>query len=480
MENIAAQLKRGISRQFSTGSLRKNSGTFSFTRQSSLDPRRHNNLRFSFGRQSSLDPNRTATSGGTPLDQLSVPDNLDSTMHLLFMASQGDVASVQDLLTNKAVDVNSIDLDGRTALHIAACEGHVDVVKLLLTNKANIDARDRWGSTAAADAKYYGNVDIYNILKARGAKVPKVRKTPMTVSNPREVPEYELNPLELQVRKADGISKGSYQVAKWNGTKVSVKILDKDSYSDPDSINAFKHELTLLEKVRHPNVVQFVGAVTQNIPMMIVSEYHPKGDLGSYLQKKGRLSPSKALRFALDIARGMNYLHECKPDPIIHCDLKPKNILLDSGGQLKVAGFGLVKLSKISAKKAKLSQPEAFVDRSNMYVAPEIYKDEIFDRSIDAFSFGLILYEMIEGAPPFHPKPPEEVAKLICIEGTRPPFKLIKSKGYPTDLKELIEECWDPAPVVRPTFSEVIVRLDKIVSSCSKHGWWKDTFKLPW
>lgn len=93
--------------------------------------------------------------------------------------------------------------------------------------------------------------------------------------------------------------------------------------------NAFKHELTLLERVRHPNVVQFVGAVTQNIPMMIVREYHSKvglpslflcifakyslffayinvdfqGDLASYLQKKGRLSPSKVLRFALDIAR---------------------------------------------------------------------------------------------------------------------------------------------------------------------------------
>ncbi|GKG12825.1 integrin-linked protein kinase 1-like protein, partial [Tanacetum coccineum] len=66
--------------------------------------------------------------------------------------------------------------------------------------------------------------------------------------------------------------------------------------------NAFKHELTLLKKVRHPNVVQFVRAVTKNVPMMIVSEFHPRGDLRSYLQKKGRLSPSKALRFALDIA----------------------------------------------------------------------------------------------------------------------------------------------------------------------------------
>ncbi|XP_057957046.1 integrin-linked protein kinase 1-like [Malania oleifera] len=469
---LASQLKRGISRQFSTGSLRRSFGR-QFSRQSSFDPRR-NNLRFAFGRQSSLDPIRRSP----VCEEITVPENLDSTMQLLFMACRGDVKGVEDLL-DEGTDVNSIDLDGRTALHIAACEGRVDVVKLLLSRRANIDARDRWGSTAAADAKYYGNVDVYNILKARGAKVPKTRKTPMTVANPREVPEYELNPLELQVRKSDGISKGTYQVAKWNGTKVAVKILDKDSYSDPDSINAFKHELMLLEKVRHPNVVQFVGAVTQNIPMMIVSEYHSNGDLGSYLIKKGRLSPSKALRFALDIARGMNYLHECKPEPIIHCDLKPKNILLDSGGQLKVAGFGLIRLSKISPNKAKLAQPGALTGLLSLYVAPEIYKDEIFDRSVDAFSFGLILYEMIEGVQPFHPKPLEEAAKMMCLEGQRPPFKT-KSKSYPPDLKELLEECWDPEPVVRPTFSEIIVRLDKVVSNCSKHGWWKDTFKLPW
>ncbi|KAK7399693.1 hypothetical protein VNO78_10882 [Psophocarpus tetragonolobus] len=474
MENIAAQLKRGISRQFSSGSLRKNLSR-QFTRQASLDPRR-NNQRFSFGRQSSLDPIRR--SPGSSHTELSVPENLDSTMQLLFMACRGDAKGVEDLL-NEGIDVNSIDLDGRTALHIAACEGHVDVARLLLTRKANLDARDRWGSTAAADAKYYGNTEIYYMLKARGAKVPKTRKTPMTVANPREVPEYELNPLELQVRKSDGISKGTYQVAKWNGTKVAVKILDKDSYSDPDTINAFKHELTLLERVRHPNVVQFVGAVTQNIPMMIVREHHAKGDLASYLQKKGRLSPSKVLRFALDIARGMNYLHECKPDPVIHCDLKPKNILLDNGGQLKIAGFGTVRFSLISPDEAKLVQPEPNIDLSSFYVAPEIYKDEVFDRSVDAYSFGLVIYEMIEGTQPFYPKSQEEAVRLMCLEGKRPAFK-IKTKNYPPDLKELIEECWDPTPVVRPTFSQVIVRLDKIVANCSKQGWWKDTFKLPW
>lgn len=202
---IAVQLTRVISRQFSTGSVRM-SGRFSFKRQNSLDPRR-NNRRFSFGRQSSLDPiHRSAAQ-----DELSVPENLDSTMQLLFMASRGDVKGVQDLLDD-GIDVNSIDLDGRTALHIAACEGHLEVVKLLVNRRININARDRWGSTAAADAKYYGNVEVYNTLKAHGAKIPEFRKAPMAVANPREVPEYELNPLELQIRRSDG-TKELYSVA---------------------------------------------------------------------------------------------------------------------------------------------------------------------------------------------------------------------------------------------------------------------------
>ncbi|KAK8558250.1 hypothetical protein V6N13_038723 [Hibiscus sabdariffa] len=455
MSNLAAQLKRGISRQFSTGSI-KRSFSRQFTRQASLNLRK-NNQRFGFGRQSSLDPIRRS-----PVhDEMAVPENLDATMQLLFMASRGDVKGVEDLL-NEGVDVNSIDLDGRTALHIAACEGHVEVVKFLLVRKANIDARDRWGSTAAADAKYYGNMEVYNILKARGAKVPKTRNTPMTVSNPREVPEYELNPLELRVRKSDGITKGSYQVAKWNGTKVAVKILDTDSCSDPETINDFKQELTLLEKVRHPNVVQFVGAVTQNFPMMIVSEYHSNGDLRSYLQKKGRLSPSKVLRFALDIARGMNYLHECKPEPIIHCNLRTKC-------QKHFDGQG----------RSFEEHPSDHFDPKNVYAAPELYKNLVFDRSVDSYSFGVILYEMIEGVVPFHPKPAEEILSLMCLEEKRPSFKS-KSKSYPPDLIELIEECWAKEPVVRPTFSEIIVRLDKIVVNGSKQGWWKDAFKLPW
>lgn len=144
---------------------------------------------------------------------------------------------------------------------------------------------------------------------------------------------------------------------------------------------------------------------------------------------------------------------------------------------MKIAGFGLIRLSNISPDKAKSLQPEA-VDRASTYIAPEIYNDEIFDRSVDVYSFGVLLYEMMEGCQPFHPKSPEEAARLMCKEDKRPSFKS-KSK-YPPDLRELIEECWHPDSFIRPTFSEIIVRMNRIVANCSKHGWLKDTLKLPW
>ncbi|XP_062228203.1 integrin-linked protein kinase 1-like isoform X2 [Phragmites australis] len=472
----ATGMKIALHRQVSGGSMKD---TAELRRQSSLESPRTGRAtsRFLFGRQSSMDPNRRRGRSQSPVglaEDLTVPDNLDATMQLLFFACHGDAAGVETLLRG-GVDVNSINLDGRTALHIAACEGHPGVVRVLLDWKANIDARDRWGSTAVADSKCYGQTEVYDLLKAHGANIPRNRRTPMMVSTPGDVPEYELNPAELQFRRGQEVPSGVYVIAKWNGTKVSVKILDRESCSNQEAINSFRNELTVLEKVRHPNVVQFIGAVTQNIPMMIVSELHGETDLSSCIQKKGKLHGQKVLRYALDIARGMTYLHQSKPDPIIHCDLKPKNIFLDSGGQLKIAGFGVTRVSKIAPDKVKLVNHGVLVDSFSYHTAPELYRNEVFDSSVDAFSFGFILYEMVEGS--IQAKTSEDSGHIIRIEGRRPSLKN-KLKGYPPDFIALIEECWHPQAMARPTFSEIITRLDKIYAHCAKQGSWKDSLKI--
>ncbi|KAL3820210.1 hypothetical protein ACJIZ3_006115 [Penstemon smallii] len=332
-----------------------------------------------------------------PLRDYDSPDDVDSGddmndidpgLKLLYLANEGDLEGIQKLLES-GTDVNFRDIDHRTALHVAACQGYYDVTKLLLENGAEIDLNDRWGSTPLSDAIHYKNHDMIKLLESHGAKRLMAS---MHVQNEREVPEYEIDPAELDLTKSVEITKGTYKIASWGGTQVAVKTF-WEGIADEDKVRAFTDELALLQKIRHPNVVQFLGAVTQSSPMMIVTEYLPKGDLHEYLKIKGALKPATALRFAMDIARGMNYLHEHKPEAIIHRDLEPSNILRDDSGHLKVADFGVSKLLKV-ANRVKEDRPLTYLDTSCRYVAPEVYRNEEYDTKVDVFSFALILQEV--------------------------------------------------------------------------------------
>ncbi|KAL7185232.1 hypothetical protein ACSBR2_027208 [Camellia fascicularis] len=292
----------------------------------------------------------------------------------------------------------------------------------------------------------------------------------MHVQNVREVPEYEINPSELDLTNSVNITKGTFRMASWRGIRVAVKLLGEELFTDEDKVKAFRDELALLQKIRHPNVVQFLGAVTQSSPMMIVTEYLPKGDLRAYLKRKGALKPITAVKYALDIARGMNYLHEHKPEVIIHRDLEPSNILRDDSGHLKVADFGVSKLLKV-ANTVKEDKPVTCQDTSWRYVAPEVFRNEEYDTKVDVFSFALILQEMIEGCAPFSMKQEMEVPKAY-VANQRPPFRA-SPKLYAHGLRELIEECWSENPFNRPTFAQIIVRLEDINNQLVHKRRWK-------
>ncbi|KAA3464437.1 serine/threonine-protein kinase HT1-like isoform X1 [Gossypium australe] len=457
--------------------------------------------RFTLGKQSSLAPDREGSSRGA------IEAAIDPRVRLMYMANEGDLEGIKELL-DSGTNVNFKDIDGRTALHVAACQGLTGVVRLLLDRGADVDSKDRWGSTPLADAVYYKNQDVIKLLEKHGAKPPIA---PMHVQNSREVPEYEIDPSELDFSNSVNITKGTFRVASWRGIKVAVKTLGEEVFTDEEKVKAFRDELALLQKIRHPNVVQFLGAVTQSSPMIIVTEYLPKGDLRAYLKLKGALKLKLAVKFALDIARGMNYLHEHKPEAIIHRDLEPSNILRDDSGHLKVADFGVSKLLKV-ANRVKEDKPVTSQETSckfstmgktlyppslsiytwgllvnywtshliwpllrkseaGRYVAPEVYRNEEYDTKVDVFSFALILQEMIEGFPPFHAKQEYEVPKAY-VANERPPFRA-PAKCYAYGLRELIEECWSEEPFRRPTFRQIITRLDDINNQLAHKGDWK-------
>ncbi|WJX26860.1 hypothetical protein P8452_15733 [Trifolium repens] len=422
-----------------------------------------NPTRFKLGKQSSLAPERNREEDGLQHDgDDDVAATIDPGVRLMYSANEGDVDGISEVLES-GVSVNFRDVDGRTALHIAACQGLTHVVELLLEKGADVDPKDRWGSTPLADAIFYKNNDVIKLLENHGAKPVMA---PMHVNHAREVPEYEINPKELDFTNSVEITKGTFCSALWRGTEVAVKKLGEDVISDEEKVNAFRDELALFQKIRHPNVVQFLGAVTQSSPMMIVTEYLPKGDLRDFMKRKGALKPSTAVRFALDIARGVGYLHENKPSPIIHRDLEPSNILRDDSGHLKVADFGISKLLAVKEDKPLTCQ-----DTSCRYVAPEVFKQEEYDTKLDVFSFALILQEMIEGCPPFSAKRDDEVPKVYASK-ERPPFNS-PTKRYSHGIRELIEECWNENPAKRPTFRQIITRLESIYNTIGQKRRWK-------
>ncbi|KAG4971324.1 hypothetical protein JHK84_037396 [Glycine max] len=400
-----------------------------------------NPARFTLGKQSSLAPERHNKEAELQNDG----EVVDQGVRLMYSAFEGDVDGICEALES-GVSVNYKDIDNRTALHVAVCEGFTDVVDLLLQKGAEVDPKDRWGSTPLADAIFYKKNDVIKLLEKHGAKL---LMAPMHVNHAREVPEYEINPKELDFTNSVEITKGTFCIALWRGTEVAVKKLGEDVISDEEKVKAFRDELALFQKIRHPNVVQFLGAVTQSSPMMIVTEYLPKGDLRDFLKRKGALKPSTAVRFALDIA---------------------SNILRDDSGHLKVADFGVSKLLAVKEDK-----PLTCHDTSCRYVAPEVFRQE-YDTKVDVFSFALILQEMIEGCPPFSAKQDNEVPKVYAAK-ERPPFRA-PAKHYSYGIRELIEECWNENPAKRPTFRQIITRLESIYNTISHKRHWKVIISL--
>ncbi|KAL3698966.1 hypothetical protein R1sor_016988 [Riccia sorocarpa] len=379
---------------------------------------------------------------------------------LLFHSRNNNVEALRELLKEKPELVNETDYDGRTALHVAAAYGCLKSARVLLENGANVNAQDRWNSSPLADAKASNHQEVMKLLAEKGGKIMGSHGQEIKSVAPPTIlkSDWEIDPAEIDLTNSTKIGKGSFgEIRKvlWRGTPVAVKTILPALSDDKLVVQDFRHEVELLVKVRHPNIVQFLGAVTKKPPLMLITEYLPGGDLHVELKEKGPLPSATIVNYALDIARGVTYLHN-GPNTIIHRDLKPRNVLIGECNQLKVGDFGLSKLMKMTNfhDMYKMTGETG----SYRYMAPEVFEHRAYDKSVDVFSFAVILYEMFEGSPPFSHVDAYEAARQVARLEKRPPF----TKQYPTGMKELIQDCWQGDPYKRPLFVNIIPRLEKM------------------
>ncbi|KAG1342711.1 Receptor protein kinase TMK1 [Cocos nucifera] len=197
-----------------------------------------------------------------------------------------------------------------------------------------------------------------------------------------------------------------------DGTKIAVKRMEA-GVMGTKGLNEFKSEIAVLSKVRHRNLVSLLGYCLDGSERLLVYEYMPQGTLSRHLfnWKEEGLKPlewKKRLSIALDVARGVEYLHSLAHQSFIHRDLKPSNILLGDDMKAKVSDFGLVRLAD-----GKGGSIETKLAGTFGYLAPEYAVTGRVTTKADVFSFGVILMELITGRKALDESQPEESVHLV-------------------------------------------------------------------
>ncbi|XP_014249311.1 mitogen-activated protein kinase kinase kinase 7-like [Cimex lectularius] len=259
---------------------------------------------------------------------------------------------------------------------------------------------------------------------------------------PNETFVEKINYEDITILKP--IGKGSFGVvykAEWKNKEVAVKLIETEAEKA-----SFKVELKQLSRVRHPNIVKLYGACTEK-PVGLVMEYAEGGSLYNFLhsQPLKRYTAGHAMSWALQCAKGVEYLHTMNP-PLIHRDLKPPNLLLVKGGTvLKICDFGTA-----CDKKTYMTNNKG----SATWMAPEVFESSKYTEKCDVYSWGIILWEVItrEKNPYKGIQSTAYTIMWAVHKGVRPPLII----NCPPPIEKLITKCWDKDLEVRPSISEVV------------------------
>jgi len=234
-----------------------------------------------------------------------------------------------------------------------------------------------------------------------------------------------------------------YLVKKRDNQKVyAMKQLDKKDIKDRDEVEHTKTERSVLSHVDHPFLPSLYYSFQSTKYLYFVMEFINGGELFHHLSKERRFDENRAKFYAAEILLGLSYLHL---KGVIYRDLKPENLLLDYQGHIVITDFGLSKeglVDPTSTTTTFCGTPE--------YLAPEVVKGQEYTKSVDWWSLGILLYEMMTGLPPFYSKTEEVMYDRIVNENIDLP------DYFSEEAKDLIVKLCDRNAQTRLQDAEII------------------------
>ncbi|CAL8377469.1 unnamed protein product [Gadus morhua 'NCC'] len=291
----------------------------------------------------------------------------------------------------------------------------------------------------------------FGALPAGGVVVGELAPAVVSAFEPKAV-DFR----ELTLKEVIGVGGfGKVYRGMWRGELVAVKAARQDPDEDI-SVTAQNvcQEARLFAMFTHPNIIALKGVCLREPNLCLIMEYASGGPLSRALAGR-RIPPLVLVNWAVQIARGMLYLHNDAIVPVIHRDLKSNNILLAQpiedecmeGLTLKITDFGL---AREWHKTTKMSTAGTYA-----WMAPEVIKASTFSKGSDVWSYGVLLWELLTGEVPYRGIDGLAVAYGVAVNKLTLPIP----STCPEPFAQLMSECWDQDPHRRPSFGSILAQL---------------------
>lgn len=241
---------------------------------------------------------------------------------------------------------------------------------------------------------------------------------------------------------------------------VAVKILHQQYANDAEFVEKFRREATAAAKLAHPNIVNIYDVGEDGGSQYIVMEYVSGPTLKEVIQQKGCLEPIEAVRIAKEIASALESAHR---NNLVHCDIKPHNILVMPDGHIKVTDFGIAR-----AVSASTMTYSGSVMGSVHYFSPEQAKGTVITTKSDVYSLGVVLYEMLTGKLPFNGETSVSIA-LKHLQEEPVPIRQI-NPSIPPVLEAIVQKAMSKDPADRPSSTELYADLNQAKAMLTDRG----------